>query len=306
MKFGILTSTISEEDFFPNIKELKNKIEERGVETDLLKNGEFNLYLENGKSEILLNGDRFDPSQYTLLFNRFSVRDKSNADYYIMEEFISSGVDFFNKPESIAKARNKLLTLQILNNIGVDYTKTFVVRRSEDLEKVPQYFSFPVIVKNIFGSLGSSTLLVYDYKQLKSIYDYLWNINRNEVLMVQEFLKSDDDTISDYRVFVAGDKVISSMKRTNYSDDFRSNYKRGADVNFFDITDREKEISIKIAKEFGLRVAGIDFMRTDRGPVILEVNSNPGLEGIRKASLNSGFDILDRLADYFIEQSKLR
>ncbi|PID28308.1 MAG: hypothetical protein CR982_04475 [Candidatus Cloacimonadota bacterium] len=304
MKIGILTSTISEEDFFPNIKDLKQKIELRGVEVDLFKNGEFNLMISKLGSEIFLNGEPFFPKDYDLVFNRFSVKDKTNADYYIMEEFISSGVNFFNTPLSISKARNKLLTLQILGKMGVDITKSFVIRRNSDLDNVNRYFTYPLIVKNIFGSLGSSTLIVYDFKQLKAIYDYIWNVNRNEVLMIQEFIKTEDNSVSDYRVFVAGGDIISSMKRTNHTDDFRSNYKRGADVEFFDISENEKRICIEIANRFGLKIAGIDFMRSHRGPVVLEVNSNPGLEGIRRASIKGGFDILDRLADYLISEIK--
>ncbi|MBN1970928.1 MAG: RimK family alpha-L-glutamate ligase [Candidatus Delongbacteria bacterium] len=304
MKFGILTSTITEDSHLPNILELESIMSKRGHNVCLLKNGEFNLEISSKGSELFYNGKHFDIRDYDMVFNRFSVRDKSNADYYIMEEFIFAGVDFFNKPEGIVKARNKLLTLQILGNMGIDITKSYVIRRFEDLKIVKERYRFPMIVKNIFGSLGSSTLLVYDYKQLKSIFDYLWNVNRNDVLLIQEFITSDDNTISDYRVFVAGDKVLSSMKRTNETDDFRSNFKRGAGVKYCELNDYETKMCIEIASKFDLDIAGIDFMRTERGPVVLEVNSNPGMEGIRTASLNAGFDILEKLADYFEERFK--
>ena len=232
------------------------------------------------------------------MLNRISVRDKHNGDYYALEEFKKSDVKVFNTPEAINNARNKLQTLQMLAELNVNLTSTYICRRYEDLKKVNNYFSYPMIVKNIFGSLGSSTLIVYDFKQLRATFDYLWNINRNDILMVQEFVKSENELACDYRVFILGNKVVASMKREATNDDFRSNYKKGAKVLPIVLTEEEKVLCIKIAQKFNLSIAGIDFIRTKDGPVFLEVNSNPGIEGIRKVTLEQGYDILDNILDY--------
>ena len=298
MKIGILTATITESDFFPNIIELKEIAEKRGHTVDIFRNGEFNLFIENGATKLFYNQEPFSVTDYDIVLNRISVREKSNAEYYVANEFIHKNIPFFNTPESIAKAWNKLLSLQIMADLGVNLTRSAVLRRHEDIEFAISKFQFPVVLKNIFGSLGSSTLLIYDMKQLRSTFDYLWNINRNEIILIQEFVEADDKTISDFRVFVLGDEVIASMKRTNSDDDFRANYKKGATVKLAEITEKEKEQCLLIAKTFGLDIAGVDFIRTTNGPVFLEVNSNPGIEGIRKATQADGFDILDKIVDY--------
>ncbi len=303
MKIGILTATISECDFFENILELKKLARKRNHSLDLFKNGEFNLLVDQNKTTIYYNQKELKPEEYDIILNRISVREKSNADYYIAEEFRQRNIPVINSTEAIFNARNKLRTLQILSNLGVGLTKTFIIRRYEDLEFAAANFQYPVIIKNIFGSLGSSTLLAYDYKQLKSLFDYIWNINRNEVLMIQEFISSQDKTISDYRAFIAGDEIIGAMKRTNYLDDFRANFKKGAKVEYANLTPRETAECLKISKAMNLSLAGVDFIRTDKGPVFLEVNSNPGLEGIRSACLAEGFDILDKILD-FLESFK--
>jgi len=298
MNIAIITATITECDFFPNIIELKKTAEKRGHRLDLFKNGEFQLLVDKGITTLFNNGEEIDPSIYDVAINRLSVREKSNADYYVVEEFIRAGVRVFNTADAIAKARNKLLSLQIMSDLNVNLTKSFVIRRHEDLEHVNKHFTFPVILKNIYGSLGSSTLLIYDYKQLRATFDYLWNINRNDVILIQEFVESDDKSISDFRVFVLGDEVVASMQRISSNDDFRANYKRGARVLYNNISKEEEELSLKIVKAFGLEMAGVDFIRTANGPVFLEINSNPGLEGIRKATQSQGFDILDKIIDY--------
>ena len=302
MRIGILTATISEAEFFPNILELKKIGEIRGHKVDIFKNGEFQLLVDGSNgSKLFLNGKEFNVLDFDIIINRLSVREKNNADYYVVEEFIRNGVKVFNTPEVIMKARNKLLSLQIMSSIkeGIQFTKSFVIRRYQDLELVDKHIQYPLILKNIYGSLGSSVLIIYDYKQLISTFDYLWNINRNEVILIQEFVKSHDNSISDFRVFILGDKIISSMERVGKKGDFRANYKKGASIKYSEVTDDEKEKCLIISKEFGLEMAGIDFIRTKNGPVFLEVNSNPGLEGIRKATLeNSGLDILDEIITY--------
>lgn len=298
MKIGVLTATITEADFFPNIIELKSLAQKRGHEVVLFKNGEFNLFVDHQKTIVYYQNQEIDLGCFDVVLNRLSVRDKSNADYYIVEEFINKGVKIFNTPEAIFKARNKLLTLQLLSTMNIPLTKSFVVRRFEDLAFCQNHFTFPVIIKNIFGSLGSSTLLAYDYKQLKSLFDYIWNLNRNEVLLIQEFIKDEYNETSDYRAFLLGHEVVLAMKRKNSSDDFRANYKKGADVFHTTLTDQEKEMCSRISRKFGLEICGVDFMRTKAGPVVLEVNSNPGLDGIRKAGSQKGFDILELIIDY--------
>lgn len=306
MRLGILTATITECDHFPNIIELKIIGERKGHKVDLFKNGEFNLVIESGQTKLYNNGNPFSPDDYDVILNRLSVREKSNAEYYVVEEFLKHGVPVVNSPDAIMKARNKLLSLQIMSELGIKLTRSAIIRRPEDIDNVLKQFSFPLIIKNIFGSLGSSTLLVYDIKQLVSMIDYIWNVNRNEIFLIQDFIKSDDDTVSDFRVFILGNEIIASMKRTNSDRDFRANYKRGASVKKAELTKTEKEQCLLITRSFGLEIAGVDFIRTKEGPVFLEVNSNPGLDGIRLATKTNDFDILDKIIDRLNELRRIK
>lgn len=298
MHLGILTATITESDFYPNLKELKAIAEKRGHRVTLLKNGEFQLLVEQNQTSLFYNNKPFNPKDFDVVLNRISVRDKSTADYYIVNEFVHAGVKLFNQPEAIEKARNKLWTLQLLSDLKIPLTRSLIIRRQEELAMVNTVFQFPVIVKNIFGSLGSSTLLAYDFSQLKAMIDYLWNINRNEVLLIQEFVRTPDLSISDFRVFMLGEEVAAVMQRTNKNGDFRANYSRGADIQSAQITEKETEYCKKIMQKFGLEIGGLDFIRTADGPVFLEVNSNPGMEGIRHVTKKIGCDILDKIIDY--------
>jgi ribosomal protein S6--L-glutamate ligase len=306
MKLGVLTATISECDFFPNIIELKAIGEKKGHCVDLFKNGEFNLIVNSGSTELFYGSELFRPDDYDIIFNRLSVREKSNAEYYVVEEFLKAGVPVINSPDAIQKARNKLLSLQLMSELGIKITRSAIIRRPEDIGTVLERFEFPLIIKNIFGSLGSSTLLVYDIKQLVSTIDYIWNVNRNEIFLIQDFIRSGDGKISDFRVFILGGEIIASMKRTNSERDFRANYKRGAAVEKAELTALEKEQCLMIADKFGLEIAGVDFIRTKEGPVFLEVNSNPGLEGIRTATRTADFDILERIIDRLDEIKRIR
>lgn len=304
MKLGILTATISECEFFPNIIDLKIIGERKGHKVDLFKNGEFNLIIDQEKTSLYYNKKTFDPCDYDIILNRLSVREKSNAEYYIVNEFTKRGVPVINSPDSIMKARNKLLSLQIMSSLGVKITRSAIIRRPEDIDNVLHQFSFPLIIKNIFGSLGSSTLLVYDIKQLISTIDWIWNINRNEIFLIQDFIRSEDNTVSDFRVFILGGEIIGAMKRTNSEKDFRANFKRGASVANAILTDEEKKQCLMISEKFGLEIAGVDFIRTCEGPVFLEINSNPGLDGIRQATRSADFDILEKIIDRLDEKKR--
>jgi ribosomal protein S6--L-glutamate ligase len=306
MKLGILTATVSECDFFPNIIELKTIGERKGHSVDIFRNGEFNLIVSSDKTELFYNGISFDPDEYDIILNRLSVKEKSNAEYYIVNEFTKCGVPVINSPDAIMKARNKLLSLQIMSSLGIKITRSAIIRRPEDIDNVLRQFPFPLIIKNIFGSLGSSTLLAYDIKQLISTIDYIWNINRNEIFLIQDFIRSEDNTVSDFRVFILGGKIIASMKRTNSDRDFRANYKRGADVKNTTLTTEEENQCLLIADKFGLEIAGVDFIRTVEGPVFLEVNSNPGLDGIRQATKSADFDILEKIIDRLDEKKRVK
>lgn len=297
MKLGILTATTSECDFFPNILDLKVIGERKGHEVDLFKNGEFNLFVDKNETRLYYNRNIIDPSDYDIILNRLSVREKSNAEYYVINEFMKAGVPVVNSPDSIMKARNKLYSLQIMSTLDIMISRSAVIRRYEDIEIVLQNFKFPVVLKNIFGSLGSSVLLIYDAKQLYSTIDYIWNLNRNEIFLIQDYIRSEDNKISDFRVFIMGNEVIAAMKRTNSDNDFRANYKKGAKVENAVLKDREIEQSLLMAKVFGLEIAGVDFIRTAEGPVFLEINSNPGLDGIRSATKKDDFDILEKIID---------
>jgi ribosomal protein S6--L-glutamate ligase len=134
----------------------------------------------------------------------------------------------------------------------------------------------PLVIKLIEGTQGVGVVLAETKKAAESVVQTLMGLNAN--LIIQEYVKEAKG--ADIRCFVVGDKVVASMMRQAKPGEFRANIHRGGRAEAVKITKAEREIAVKAAKIMGLRMAGVDFIRSDRGPLVLEINSSPGLEGI--------------------------
>jgi len=187
------------------------------------------------------------------------------------------GIFTVNGAVAIAQARDKLRSLQLLARKGIGLPVTGFAHCAEDMPEIIRLVGgSPVVIKLLEGAQGMGVVLAETQKAAESVMDAFAGVKAN--ILVQEFVREADG--SDIRCFVIGDEVVASMKRQAKAGDFRSNLHRGGSSFMIDITAEERAIAIQAVKAIGLNIAGVDILRSKRGPVVLEVNSSPGLKGI--------------------------
>jgi ribosomal protein S6--L-glutamate ligase len=197
---------------------------------------------------------------------------------------------------AITRSRDKLRALQLLSRRGIGLPVTGFANSPDDTEDLLDFVGgAPVVIKLLEGTQGVGVVLGETRKAAESVIEAFRGLNAN--FMVQEFIKEAGG--SDIRCFVIGDKVVASMKRSGKEGDFRSNLHRGGSAELVRITPEERSTAVRSAKIMGLNVAGVDLLRSNHGPVVMEVNSSPGLEGIEKAT---GKDVAAQVIQ-FIEKN---
>ena len=193
---------------------------------------------------------------------------------------------------AILRSRDKLRSLQVLSREGLGLPKTVFTNFSKDKDDVIQSVGgAPLIIKLLEGTQGLGVVLAETKKAAESVLDAFNGLKAR--VIVQEFIKESKG--SDVRVFVVGGKVIGAMKRTGKEGEFRSNLHRGGSAQVIELSKEERKAAVKAVKAMGLGIAGVDLLQSERGPLILEVNSSPGLEGIEKAT---GKDVAGSIIRY--------
>ena len=186
-----------------------------------------------------------------------------------------------NTSDSIANSRDKLRSLQILAEAGINMPITGFASHTKDIEGVIESVgSTPLIMKLLQGTQGQGIVLAETRKAAESVMSAFRQLDAD--IMVQEFIKESGGT--DIRAFVVGDEVVASMKRIAPEGEFRSNVHRGGTMEKVQLTSEEENMAVNASRILGLSIAGVDLMRSNRGPLILEVNSSPGLQGIEACS----------------------
>ncbi|MEL1226152.1 MAG: 30S ribosomal protein S6--L-glutamate ligase, partial [Candidatus Neomarinimicrobiota bacterium] len=186
-----------------------------------------------------------------------------------------------NTSDAIANSRDKLRSLQILAEAGINMPITGFASHTKDIEGVIESVgSTPLIMKLLQGTQGQGIVLAETRKAAESVMSAFRQLDAD--IMVQEFIKESGGT--DIRAFVVGDEVVASMKRIAPEGEFRSNVHRGGTMEKVQLTLEEENIAVNASRILGLSIAGVDLMRSNRGPLILEVNSSPGLQGIETCS----------------------
>lgn len=199
----------------------------------------------------------------------------------IVRQFETIGTYSINPSIAITRSRDKLRSQQLLAMKGIDMPITGIAHAPSDIDDLIKMVGGPpLIIKLIEGTQGVGVVLAETKKAAQSVIQTLMGLNAN--IIVQEFIKESQG--EDLRCFVVGDKVVAAMRRQAEPGEFRANIHRGGTAEVVKITKSEREAAIKAAKIMGLKMAGVDLLRSDRGPLILEINSSPGLEGIEKAS----------------------
>ena len=186
-----------------------------------------------------------------------------------------------NTSDAIANSRDKLRSLQILGEAGINMPITGFVSHTKDIEGVIESVgSTPLIMKLLQGTQGQGIVLAETRKAAESVMSAFRQLDAD--IIVQEFIK--ESAGQDIRAFVVGDKVVASMKRIAPEGEFRSNVHRGGTMERIHLTEEEEVLAVNASRILGLSIAGVDLMRSNRGPLILEVNSSPGLQGIEACS----------------------
>ena len=195
----------------------------------------------------------------------------------IVKQFEMNGVFSTARSLSISRARNKVRTLQILSRKHIPIPETLFSINPDDIEEQIELLGGPpVIIKLQEGTQGLGVILAETKKSAKSIIDTFYKMDTS--ILIQKYIEESNG--EDIRIFVVGNKVIASMKRTSAVDEFRSNVHRGGFTEAIEPTAKEQYIALNATKHLGLGVAGVDIIRSKKGPLLIEVNASPGLQGI--------------------------
>ncbi|WP_345992701.1 30S ribosomal protein S6--L-glutamate ligase [Sulfurimonas sp. HSL-1716] len=193
---------------------------------------------------------------------------------------------------AIKRSRDKLRSLQILSKNGVDMPRTvFASNKSSAKDVIALSGGAPLILKILEGTQGVGVVLVDSEKAAKSVLDAFYGMEVN--LLVQEYIEEAGG--ADIRAFIVGGEVVGAMKRQGAEGDFRSNLHQGGSASAHKLSRKEKAVALAAAKSMGLGVCGVDMIPSSRGPLVMEVNSSPGLEGIEKST---NIDIASKIMDY--------
>lgn len=210
----------------------------------------------------------------------------------VVRQFEMAEVFALNSSDGISRSRDKLRSLQILSRAGVGLPTTSYAHSIQDITGLLEVVGgTPVVVKLLEGTQGIGVVLAETKKAAESVIGAFRQLDAN--ILVQQFIKEAGG--ADIRAFVVGGKVVAAMRRQGAPGEFRSNLHRGGSAEVIKLTPSERSTAVRAAKSLGLNVAGVDLLQSDDGPMVLEVNSSPGLEGIENAS---GVDIADLMIEY--------
>ena len=210
----------------------------------------------------------------------------------VLRQFEMMGVYCVNESVAISRSRDKLRSLQLLSRKGLGLPLTGFAHSTDATKHViKMVHGAPLVVKLLEGTQGVGVVLAETPKAAESVIEAFRGLNAN--ILVQEFIKEAGG--SDIRCLVVGDKVVAAMKRQGKEGEFRSNLHRGGSAEVVKITPEERSTAVRAAKVMGLNVAGVDLLRSNHGPVIMEVNSSPGLEGIENST---GKDVAGMIIDF--------
>ena len=261
----------------------------RGHEAVVVDHLQCNLVLEKGQPGIIYQGQELQG------FDAIIPRIGASVTFYgtaVVRQFEMMKVRTAVDSQAIVRSRDKLRSMQILSRAGVGMPKTAFTNYSADVPAmISQVGGAPVIIKLLEGTQGLGVVLAESVKAAQSVIEAFHNLKAR--IIVQEFIAESKG--ADLRAFVVDGEVVGAMKRQGKEGEFRSNLHRGGIGTLVKLTRAEKAAALLAANALGLGIAGVDMLQSKRGPLVLEVNSSPGLEGIEKAT---GQDIAGRIIEY--------
>jgi len=267
----------------------------RGHEVDVLDVLRCYMNITSMKPEVHYKGENL--TGYDAVIPRIGA----SVTFYgtaVLRQFEMMNVYPLNESVAISRSRDKLRALQLLSRRGIGLPVTGFAHRPDDVDDlIKMVGGAPLVIKLLEGTQGIGVVLAETAGAAESVIEAFMGMKAN--ILVQEFIKEAGG--ADIRCFVVGEKVVAAMKRQGKEGEFRSNLHRGGSANLIRITPAERATAVRAAKTMGLNVCGVDLLRSNHGPVVMEVNSSPGLEGIEAAT---GKDIASLIID-FIEKNSV-
>ncbi len=259
-------------------KRLVEAAQERGHEIDIVDHLKCYMDITSHRPGIRYEGEAL--TGYDAVIPRIGA----SVTFYglaVLRQFEMMHVWPMNESVAIGRSRDKLRCLQLLSRAGLGLPVTGFAHATKEVDSMIEMVGgAPVVIKLLEGTQGIGVVLGETHSSAKSIIEAFRGLDAQ--IMVQEFIKEAKGV--DIRCLVIGGKVVAAMQRKGAEDDFRSNLHRGGTATTIRITPEERSTAVRAAKTLGLNVAGVDMLRANHGPVIMEVNSSPGLEGIEKAT----------------------
>lgn len=259
-------------------RRLKEAGEQRGHKVEIIDHMKCMLVIEKKNPMVWYNGRKLD------YFDAVIPRIGASVTFYgaaVVRQFEMMKVFTAVESQALIRSRDKLRSLQILSRAGLGLPKTLFMDYSRDTEGVVEAVGgAPVVIKLLEGTQGLGVVLAENPKAAQSVIEAFHGVKAR--IIVQEFIKEAKGV--DIRAFVVNGEVIGAMRRQARDGEFRSNLHRGGVATVVKLSRQEKHAAITAAKKMGLGVAGVDMLPSRRGPLIIEVNSSPGLEGIERAT----------------------
>ncbi|MEM1167676.1 MAG: 30S ribosomal protein S6--L-glutamate ligase [Cyanobacteria bacterium P01_H01_bin.35] len=285
MKIAILST----EPTLYSTKKLVEAGEKRGHEVQVIDYLRCYMNITSMKPQVIYKGEPLEG------FDAIIPRIGASKTFYgtaVVRQFEMMGVFTANPSQAISRSRDKLRCLQLLAREGIGLPVTGFAHSTKDIDGlIKTVGGAPLVIKLLEGTQGIGVVLAETYQAAKSVIEAFRGLDAN--ILVQEFIKEAGG--ADLRCFVVGDRVIAAMKRQGAEGEFRSNLHRGGTAEKIKLSPEERSTATRSAKAMGLRVAGVDLLRSNHGPVVMEVNSSPGLEGIENAT---GVDVSGKIIEF--------
>ena len=266
-----------------------------GHEIDVIDTLRCYMNIASRRPEIFYNGKKLP--QYDAVIPRIGA----SITFYglaVLRQFEVAGTFPLNESVAIGRSRDKLRSMQLMARDGIGLPVTTFAHDPKQTEEVLALAGgAPLVIKLLEGTQGIGVVLADTDRSAKSVIEAFRGANVN--ILVQEFIKEAGGT--DIRALVVGGKVVAAMKRTGAEGEFRSNLHRGGSAQVIKLSPEERATAVRAARSMGLGVCGVDMLRANHGPVVMEVNSSPGLEGVEKAT---GIDIAGKIISHLEKSAK--
>lgn len=269
--------------------------ERKGHEVRVIDHLKCNIIIEQKKPTIFYKGEYINDIDAIIPRIGASVTFYGSA---VVRQFEMMKVFSAVESQALIRSRDKLRSLQVLSRAGLGLPKTVFTNYARETEEIlSEVGGAPVIIKLLEGTQGLGVVLAETKKAAESVIEAFNGLKAR--IIVQEFIGESKG--SDIRAFVVDGEVVGAMKRTAKEGEFRSNLHRGGKAEVIELSDEENHAATEAARKLGLGVAGVDILQSGRGPLIIEVNSSPGLEGIEKAT---GVDLAGKVIEYLERNAK--